>query len=169
MAEVNFSPKLAGSLISILPRAAAKTFENRSSIPPRTATPFRLHARPGICCALKTGRLSSLSPQNKPSVALLRSEEHVTRATNTAAILLWTEHVGLYGYLFRRRVHGYSNSDCNCGWPRQTPKHIHTVLSQTHLRSKKMEVMDCGRRGRDDQVDLATGCCHTILAGKDDG
>jgi hypothetical protein len=32
MAEVNFSPKLAGSLISILPRAAAKTFENRSSI-----------------------------------------------------------------------------------------------------------------------------------------
>jgi hypothetical protein len=32
MAEVNFSPKLAGSLISILPRnAAAKTFENRSS------------------------------------------------------------------------------------------------------------------------------------------
>jgi hypothetical protein len=30
MAEVNFSPKLAGSLISILPRAAAKTFENRS-------------------------------------------------------------------------------------------------------------------------------------------
>jgi hypothetical protein len=32
MAKVNFSPKLAGSLISILPRAAAKTFENRSNL-----------------------------------------------------------------------------------------------------------------------------------------
>jgi hypothetical protein len=32
MDKVNFSPKLAGSLISILPRnAAAKTFENRSN------------------------------------------------------------------------------------------------------------------------------------------
>jgi hypothetical protein len=30
----------------------------------------------------------------------------------------------LNDYLCRRRVPGYLKPDCDCGWPRQTPKHV---------------------------------------------
>lgn len=54
----------------------------------------------------------------------LRTKENLTRAESTVATLLRTEHVGLNDYLCRRRVPGFSKPDCDCGWPRQTPKHI---------------------------------------------
>lgn len=54
----------------------------------------------------------------------LRTKENLTRAESTVATLLRTEHIGLNDYLSRRRVPGYAKPDCDCGWPRQTPKHI---------------------------------------------
>jgi hypothetical protein len=68
---------------------------------------------------------------NKLSVAVratgtlgLWTKENLTRAESTVATLLWTEHIGLNDYLCRRRVPGYLKPDCDCGWLRQTPKHV---------------------------------------------
>jgi hypothetical protein len=73
----------------------------------------------------------TVASDNKLSVAVratwtpgLRTKENLTRAESTIATLLRTEHIGLNDYLCRRRVPGYSKPDCDCGWPRQTPKHI---------------------------------------------
>jgi hypothetical protein len=73
----------------------------------------------------------AMANDNKLSVAAratwargLRTKENLTRAGSTVATLLRTEHIGLNYYLCRRRVPGYSKPDCDCGWPRQTPKHI---------------------------------------------
>jgi hypothetical protein len=73
----------------------------------------------------------TVASDNKLSVAVratwtpgLRTKENLTRAESTVATLLRTEHIGLNDYLCRRRVPGYSKPDCDCGWPRQTPKHI---------------------------------------------
>jgi hypothetical protein len=73
----------------------------------------------------------TVANDNKLSVAVratwtpgLRMKENLTRADSTVATLLRTEHIGLNDYLCRRRVPGYSKPDCDCGWPRQTPKHI---------------------------------------------
>lgn len=65
----------------------------------------------------------------------LRAKENLTRAESTVATLLRTEHIGLNDYLFRRRVPGYSKSDCDCGWPRQTPKHI-ILFCPTHATGR---------------------------------
>lgn len=46
------------------------------------------------------------------------------KAESTMATLLRTEHIGMNDYLHRRRVPGYDNSLCECGWPKQTVKHI---------------------------------------------
>jgi hypothetical protein len=54
----------------------------------------------------------------------LRAKENLTRAESTVATLSRTEHIGLNDYLCRRRVPWYLKPDCDCGWPRQTPKHI---------------------------------------------
>lgn len=50
--------------------------------------------------------------------------KNLTRTESTVATLLLTEHIGLNDYLTRRRVPGYTNSECACGWPLQTPKDI---------------------------------------------
>jgi hypothetical protein len=59
---------------------------------------------------------------NKLSVAVratwtpaLQMKENLARAESTVATLLRTEHIGLNDYLCRRRVHGYSKPDCECG------------------------------------------------------
>jgi hypothetical protein len=73
----------------------------------------------------------SVANDNKLSVAVratwargLRKKENSTRAESTVMTLLRTEHIGLNDYLCRRRVPGYPKPDCDCGWPRQTPKHV---------------------------------------------
>jgi len=43
---------------------------------------------------------------------------------STVAILLRTEHIGLNDYLYHRKVPGNNSLLCECGWPRQTPKHV---------------------------------------------
>lgn len=60
-----------------------------------------------------------------------RTKENLTRAESIVATRSRTEHIGLNDYLFRRRVSGYSRPDCDCGWPRQTPKHI-VLFCPTH-------------------------------------
>ncbi|KAF4547056.1 Hypothetical protein D9617_62g044130 [Elsinoe fawcettii] len=54
----------------------------------------------------------------------LRTKEKLTRAESTVATLLRTKHIGLNDDLCRRRVSGFAKPDCDCGWPRETPKHI---------------------------------------------
>lgn len=51
------------------------------------------------------------------------------------ATLLRTEHIGLNDYLCRRRVPGYLKPDCDCGWLRQTPKHI-ILFCPTHMTGR---------------------------------
>jgi hypothetical protein len=69
----------------------------------------------------------------------LRTKENLTRAESTVATLLRTEHIGLNDYLCRRRVPGYLQPDCECGWPRQTPKHI-ILFCPTH-RTGRAEML----------------------------
>jgi hypothetical protein len=82
MAEVNFSPKLAGSLISILPRAAAKTFENRSN--PAICD---LDSQSASACDIKQiGSAYSISatvpsPQIKCHAALLQPDQEYQEGT----------------------------------------------------------------------------------------
>ena len=65
----------------------------------------------------------------------LRTKENLTRAESTVATLLRTEHIGLNDYLCQRRVPGYLKPDCECGWPRQTPKHI-ILFCPTHTTGR---------------------------------
>jgi hypothetical protein len=65
----------------------------------------------------------------------LRTKENLTRAESTVATLLRTEHIGLNDYLCRRRVPGCLKPDCNCGWPRQTLKHI-VLFCPAHLTGR---------------------------------
>lgn len=65
----------------------------------------------------------------------LRTKENLTRAESTVATLLRTEHIGLNDYLCRRRVPGYLKPDCECGWPRQTPKHS-ILFCPTHMTGR---------------------------------
>ena len=46
------------------------------------------------------------------------------KAESTMATLLRTEHIGMNDYLHRRKVPGYDSPICECGWPKQTVKHI---------------------------------------------
>lgn len=46
------------------------------------------------------------------------------KAESTLATLLRTEHIGLNDYLYRRGVPDCPSPLCECGWPRQTVKHI---------------------------------------------
>ena len=84
----------------------------------------------------------AMADDNKLSIAVrvtwarrLRTKENLTRAESTVTTLLQTEHIGLNEYLCRRRVPRYSKSDCNCGWPRQTAKHI-ILFFPTHLTGR---------------------------------
>lgn len=53
-----------------------------------------------------------------------KGESHEGPEHSGVATLLRIDHIGLNDYLFRRRVPRYPKPDCECGWPRQTPKHI---------------------------------------------
>lgn len=84
----------------------------------------------------------AMANDNKLSVAVratwargLRAKENLTRAESTVATLLRTEHIGLNDYLCRRRVPGYLKPDCDCGWPRQTPKHI-VLFCPAHMTGR---------------------------------
>jgi len=69
----------------------------------------------------------------------LRTKEILTRAESTVATLLRTEHIGLNDYLCRWRVPGYPKPDCDCGWPRQTPKHV-ILFCPTHM-TRRVEML----------------------------
>ena len=53
-----------------------------------------------------------------------RIHEGLRKAESTVATLLRTEHIGLNDYLHGRRVPDCPTPVCDCGWPRQTVKHI---------------------------------------------
>jgi hypothetical protein len=84
----------------------------------------------------------TVANDNKLSVAVratwtsgLRTKENLTRAESTVATLLRTVNIGLNDYLCRRRVPGYLKPDCECGWPRQTPKHINHICLRDQRRT----------------------------------
>jgi hypothetical protein len=73
----------------------------------------------------------SVANDNKLSVAVratwareLRKKENSTRAESIVTTLLRTEHIGLNDHLCQRHVPGYPKPDCDCGWPRQTPRYV---------------------------------------------
>lgn len=130
---------------------------------------------------------SAAANNNKLSVAVcaawtpkLRTKENLTRAESTVATLLRTEHIGLNDYLCRRRVPGYSKPDCDCGWPRQTPKHI-ILFCPTQMTGRvemlseakttdytKLLSTEAGLRAVTKWF-LRAGCPYSVLAGKDEG
>lgn len=57
-----------------------------------------------------------------PSVA--QAHQGLLKAESTIGTLLRTEHIGMNDYLHRRKVPGDDSSLCECGWPKQTVKHI---------------------------------------------
>jgi len=53
-----------------------------------------------------------------------RVHARLNKAQSTIATLLRTEHIGLADYLCRQKVPDYPSPMCECGFERQTPKHI---------------------------------------------
>ena len=132
-------------------RRAQRRFRTRSNIPKKHTDQFRTKDEPmgeRSCLAGRSGNKTATKREleetwkarwteyqqqsraaakdSRLSVAAratwsrrLRTKENLTRAESTVGTLLRTEH-----YLCRQGVPGYSKPDCDCGWPRQTPKHI---------------------------------------------
>ena len=78
---------------------------------------YRRHAR-------ESGAAAAIAQTTKWDTKLYRLHQGLLKAQSTVATLLRTEHVGLNDYLCRRKVPGYDSPLCDCGWPRQTVKHI---------------------------------------------
>src|SRR5271155_1577615 len=58
--------------------------------------------------------------RQKPALIISRGASKVTSSLITQ---IRAEKIGLNAFLHNRQVPGYT-APCNCGWPRQTAKHI---------------------------------------------
>ena len=65
--------------------------------------------------------------------------EGVSKATNSLITQIRTEYIGLNGFLSDRKVPGYT-PECECGWSRQTAKHI--LMSCPRFASTRDELYE---------------------------
>ena len=75
---------------------------------------------------------------------------NLTKAQSALATQLRTEKIGLRAFLFSRKVPGIT-PDCDCGWPRQTAKHI--ILYCPNVIDRPQMLRDAGTT---DYIQLTT-------------
>ena len=71
-----------------------------------------------------TRRVVATAVQTEWNPQQYRVHDRLNKAQSTIATLLRTEHIGLADYLSRRKVPDYPSPACECGFERQTAKHI---------------------------------------------
>lgn len=78
-------------------------------------------------------KLHSLDPTAAQTLPLnkKRIQLHATmaKAESSLATQIRTEKIGLAAFLYHRKVPGIPTAACQCGWPKQTAKHVIMFLS----------------------------------------
>jgi hypothetical protein len=115
------------------PHTRAERLRDRTQRPPRAAknaTRCELER----AWALRWQKYREQTQETRATVATAQSTKWnakqyrlckgILKAESTVATLLCTEHIGLNDYLYRRKMPDYPSPLCDCGWPRQTVKHV---------------------------------------------